>query len=177
MRRRRFSRLQILGIAFASSALGACDIVESGAAASRDSSESVRAISAISEQELAAHDPLRSTAACRRSAEAYLNAIEQGRFSEAAKLWRDPVEADTIRQRVADYEQPLFKIGQVHVGEGADHCVVIGVLSDSAKPHKPLRPLKLVLRSRRASEGKVKWFLQSSTFLEEMERVGLHAPA
>ena len=121
---------------------------------------------------------------CRTVAQFYFDAVAAQQFKQAALVWDDPVVDDArLAALFAGYTQPQFTIDQV-MEEGAAgtlYCTVTGALADLGDPSKVLREGEVVLRRVNnipgASGDQMRWTVQSSTFIEDMQRAGRGEPA
>jgi hypothetical protein len=121
---------------------------------------------------------------CRTVARAYFNALAQGDFAFAARVWNDPViDEARLRALFAGYQRPAFAIAGLEQegAAGSLYCTVSGTLTDAARPAKPAQEGELVLRRVNdvpgATAAQLRWTIRSSTFVEKMERSGTGAPA
>lgn len=115
---------------------------------------------------------------CAHVAQAYVAAINSRNFKLAAQLW-DSVKsgADEVEALRRRYDQPALIISTTFDGSPAStHCTAVVALFDRAKGANFLRPGKIRLRRSPPSILGHRWLLESSTFAEEMERVGEAAP-
>lgn len=129
------------------------------------------------------HDMLASKD-CGTVAQFYFDAIALREFDKAAFVWDDPVVDDArLAALFSGYAQPQFNVDKVmeESAAGAVFCTVTGALADLADPSKVLREGEIVLRRTQnvpgASPDQLRWTVQSSTFIEDMERAGRGEPA
>ena len=132
----------------------------------------------------AAQQALLSSTDCRTVAEGYFEALGAGDFELAARFWDDPlVDAARLDTLLRDYTTPEFTIDTVQEegAAGSMFCTVTGALADAGVPSSPLRQGQIVLRRVNdvpgATPEQLRWHVQSSTFVEEMQRAGRGSPA
>ena len=121
---------------------------------------------------------------CRTVAQAYVDAVAAKDFRFAARFWDDPVVDDARIAALFDgYDAPAIQIADVQEegAAGSLYCTVKGALADGSNADTPLREGELVLRRANdvpgASAQQLNWTLQSSTFVERLERAGRGEPA
>lgn len=121
--------------------------------------------------------PVLSSRACVEVAQFYFEALGSREFARAALVWNDPViDAARLEAVFARYREPRIEWNEPFVegAAGSLYCTVSGVLTDAADPAKP--PLEGTLLLRRVNEipgatpDQLRWTLQSSTFVERLER-------
>ena len=106
---------------------------------------------------------------CAEVAQFYADAIAAREFDRAALVWDDPV-IDGVRLQAlyASYDEPRIEPGEpvIEGAAGSLYCTVSGTLTDRAG--------EFVLRRANdvpgATPDQLRWTLQSSTFVESMER-------
>ena len=104
-------------------------------------------------------------------------AIAAREFDRAALVWDDPV-IDGVRLQAlyASYNEPRIEPGEpvIEGAAGSLYCTVTGTLTDRADLAKPPEDGEFVLRRANdvpgATPDQLRWTLQSSTFVESMER-------
>lgn len=116
---------------------------------------------------------------CRTVADAYLGAIRRHAFAFAALVWDDPVIDDARLAALFDgYASPAVEIADVgqEGAAGSLYCTVTGTLTDAGDLAQPPVEGELVLRRVNdipgATPDQLRWTLQSSTFVEKLERSG-----
>jgi hypothetical protein len=121
---------------------------------------------------------------CRTVAQAYADAVALRDFEFAARAWSDPViDGARLDALFAEYERPAIEISDVREegAAGSLYCTVTGSLRDLADAGKPTRQGQVVLRRANEVPGatpeQLRWTIQSSTFVENMERSGRGEPA
>ena len=114
---------------------------------------------------------------CVEVVEFYLEALGGREWAQAALVWDDPVidaarlEAvfGSYREFQLEWNEPL-----VEGAAGSLFCTVGGNLTDAQDAAKPLREGTLLLRRVNdvpgATADQLRWTLQSSTFVENLER-------
>ncbi len=123
----------------------------------------------------------------------YREAIEARDFPRAALVWDDPVvDGARLEALFSGYRQPRLILGEPLEGAGpagALTCTFTGGLTDAADPARPPRQGTLTLRRPAdlpadlppdlpgATPDQLRWTVQSSTFVEPMERAGRGEPA
>lgn len=114
---------------------------------------------------------------CAEVAQFYADAIAAREFDRAALVWDDPV-IDGVRLQAlyASYNEPRIEPGEpvIEGAAGSLYCTVTGTLTDRADLAKPPEDGEFVLRRANdvpgATPDQLRWTLQSSTFVESMER-------
>ena len=121
---------------------------------------------------------------CRTVVDAYVTAVAARDFTFAARFWDDPVVDDARLAALFDgYGAPTIAIAGVQEegAAGSTYCTVTGALSDADDAAKPLREGEIVLRRVNdvpgATPQQLRFTIQSSTFVEKMERSGRGEPA
>ncbi|MBO0749955.1 MAG: hypothetical protein J2O44_05955 [Porphyrobacter sp.] len=116
---------------------------------------------------------------CRTVAQAYFEALARGDFAFAVRVWDDPViNDDRLKALFAGYKRPTVKIGQLQQegAAGSSYCTVGGTLTDAAQSSKAPRKGEIVLKRVNdvpgATPEQLRWTIQSSTFVEKVERTG-----
>ena len=124
------------------------------------------------------------SADCRTVAHGYIEALAAGDFTLAARFWDDPVVDEARLAAVFDgYGAPTIAIDKVQEegAAGSLYCTVTGTLADGADTARAKRQGALVLRRVNdvpgATPEQLRWHLQSSSFVEEMQRAGRGDPA
>ena len=114
---------------------------------------------------------------CRMVAEAYTDAIAHDDFDFAARVWNDPVvDAARLKAVFTPYAVPQIEIGKVREegAAGSLYCTVTGTLTDVADTNKPTQSGEIVLRRVNdvpgATRDQLRWTIQSSTFVEKLQR-------
>ena len=120
---------------------------------------------------------------CVEVVQFYLEAIGGGEWDKAALVWDDPVvDGARLEAVFAGYEVPQVEWTEPFVegAAGSLFCTVGGKLTDAADPAKPLLEGTLLLRRVNdvpgATADQLRWTLQSSTFVENLERSGRGEP-
>ena len=120
---------------------------------------------------------------CAEVAEFYLEALSSREYAQAALVWADPViDAARLEAVFGGYKQAQVEWTEPFVegAAGSSYCTVSGKLTDAGDPAKPLREGTLLLRRVNdvpgATPDQLRWTLQSSTFVENLERSGRGEP-
>jgi hypothetical protein len=113
----------------------------------------------------------------------YLEALSTHEYAQAALVWDDPViDAARLEAVFGSYKQAQVEWTEPFVegAAGSLYCTVSGKLTDADDPAKPLREGTLLLRRANdvpgATPDQLRWTLQSSTFVENLERSGRGEP-
>ncbi len=153
-------------------ALAGCDAADDQAPAASEATASEAADIAT----LASRD-------CVEVVQSYLEAIGGRDWARAALVWNDPaVDAARLEAVFADYKEPQVEWTEPFVegAAGSSYCTVAGRLTDAGDPAKPLREGTLLLRRVNdvpgATPDQLRWTLQSSTFVEPLERFARSEP-
>jgi hypothetical protein len=148
-------------------ALAGCEASEEQAPESPAASEAPEAADASA---LASRD-------CVDVVQFYLEALGGRDWARAALVWNDPaVDAARLEAVFAGYEEPQVEWTEPFVegAAGSSYCTVAGKLTDAGDPAKPLREGTLLLRRVNdvpgATPDQLRWTLQSSTFVDRLER-------
>lgn len=127
--------------------------------------------------------PALSSTDCAKVARFYLEALRNREYSQAALVWDDPVIDEARLEAVfGGYRQAQVEAGQPSVegAAGSLYCTVTGTLTDAADPAKSSLDGTLVLRRANdvpgATPDRLRWTLQSSTFVEKLGRSGRGEP-
>ena len=111
---------------------------------------------------------------CAEVAEFYLEAISSREYPQAALVWDDPViDAARLEAVFDDFREAQVELTEPSVegAAGTLYCTIGGKLTDAARPD---REGTLVLRRANdvpgATPEQLRWTLQSSTFVENLER-------
>lgn len=114
---------------------------------------------------------------CRTVAQAYAEAVARNNFGFAARVWNDPViDAARLKARFTGYAAPQIEIAKVQEegAAGSLYCTISGTLTDAAAPNKAAQSGEIVLRRVNdvpgATPDQLRWTIQSSTFIEKLER-------
>lgn len=123
--------------------------------------------------------PMLQSKDCAEVARFYLDALAAGEFDKAALVWNDPVvDAARLEAVLSGYAKPQVEAGKpvVEGAAGSLYCTVPGSLTDASDLAKPPVEGELVLRRANdvpgATPDQLRWTLQSSTFVEKLERSG-----
>lgn len=121
--------------------------------------------------------PELSSKDCAEVVRFYLEAIRSGEYDRAALVWNDPmIDAVRLRALFGDYQDPVFEWTDPFVdgAAGSLSCTAGGTLFDAEDPAKPIVQGTLTLRRVNDVPGatpvQLRWTLQSSTFVEELQR-------
>ena len=116
---------------------------------------------------------------CRTVAQAYTEAVPHNDFAFAARVWNDPViDAARLKAVFTPYAIPQIEISKVQQegAAGSLYCTVTGSITDVANPNTPRASGKIVLRRVNdvpgATPDQLRWTIQSSTFIEKLQRSG-----
>ena len=114
---------------------------------------------------------------CAQVVRFYGDAIATGDFMRAALVWNDPVVDHARLAALFDgYARPLLSFDRPREegAAGSLHCTVTGSLTDQHDPEAEPSEGALVLRRANdvpgATPDQLRWTIQSSTFIELMER-------
>jgi hypothetical protein len=114
---------------------------------------------------------------CRAVAQAYAQAVEHNDFALAVRVWNDPVIDDVrLKAIFARYAVPHVDIAKVQEegAAGSLYCTVTGKLTDVANSNTPAQSGEIVLKRVNdvpgATADQLRWTIQSSTFIEKLER-------
>ena len=114
---------------------------------------------------------------CRTVAQAYTEAVAHNDFAFAARVWNDPViDAARLKAVFNPYAIPQIEISKVQEegAAGSLYCTVTGKISDVANPNTPPATGEIVLRRVNdvpgATPDQLRWTIQSSTFIEKLQR-------
>jgi hypothetical protein len=126
----------------------------------------------------ATQDPaVLSSRDCRTVAQAYTEAVAHNDFAFAARVWNDPViDAARLKAVFNPYAIPQIEISKVQEegAAGSLYCTVTGKISDVANPNMPRVTGEIVLRRVNdvpgATPDQLRWTIQSSTFIEKLQR-------
>ena len=120
---------------------------------------------------------------CVEVVQFYLEAIGGREWDQAALVWDDPVvDAARLEAVFAGYKVPQIEWTEPFVegAAGSSYCTVSGKLSDAEDAAKPLLEGTLLLKRVNdvpgATPDQLRWTLQSSTFVEKLERSGRGEP-
>lgn len=114
---------------------------------------------------------------CVEVTEFYLEALSSREYAQAALVWDDPViDAARLEAVFGGYGEAQVEWTEPSVegAAGSLYCTVAGRLTDAADPARV--PLEGTLILRRvndvpgATADQLRWTLQSSTFVEKLER-------
>lgn len=107
----------------------------------------------------------------------YVDAVGSGEWERAALVWDDPViDGARLAAVFAAYDAPQIEATEPSVegAAGSLYCTVNGTLIDSANSATPPSGGDLLLRRTNdvpgATPEQLRWTLQSSTFVENVER-------
>ena len=116
---------------------------------------------------------------CETVAEAYFGALERNAWGYAAKFWADPViDGARLQALFTGYVSPSVEVDDVQQegAAGSLYCTVTGGLKDISNADKGVTMGEMVLRRVNdvpgATAQQLRWTIQSSTFLQKMERSG-----
>ena len=121
--------------------------------------------------------PALSSTDCAEVTEFYFEALSSREYAQAALVWDDPViDAARLEAVFGGYRetQVEWPAPSVEGAAGSLYCTVTGILTDVGNPARP--PLEGTLILRRANDvpgttaDQLRWTLQSSTFVEKLER-------
>jgi hypothetical protein len=121
--------------------------------------------------------PVLASKDCTEVVEFYLEALSSHEYAQAALVWDDPViDAARLEAVFGGYReaQVEWTDPSVEGAAGSLYCTVNGALTDAGDPARPM--LEGTLALRRANEvpgataDQLRWTLQSSTFVEKLER-------
>jgi len=114
---------------------------------------------------------------CAEVTSFYFDAIGRREYARAALVWNDPViDAARLEAVLGGYRQAHFEAREpaVEGAAGSLYCTVTGTLTHAADPARPPLQGELVLRRSNdvpgATADQLRWTLQSSTFVEKLER-------
>ncbi len=121
--------------------------------------------------------PVLASKECAAVVEFYLEAISSREYAQAALVWDDPViDAARLEAVFGAYQEAQVEWPEPSVegAAGSLYCNVSGTLTDAGDPARPAREGTLVLRRVNdvpgATPDQLRWTLQSSTFVENLER-------
>jgi hypothetical protein len=125
----------------------------------------------------AADFPVLASKDCAEVVEFYLEALSTREYAQAALVWDDPViDAARLEAVFGGYREAQVEWTDPVI-EGAAgwlYCTVAGKLTDAAEPARPMLEGTLILRRANdvpgATPNQLRWTLQSSTFVEKLER-------
>lgn len=121
--------------------------------------------------------PVLASQDCVEVVEFYLEAISSREYARAALVWDDPViDSARLEAVFGPYGEAQVEWTEpaVEGAAGSLYCTVDGTLTDAGDSAKPAREGTLVLRRANdvpgATPEQLRWTLQSSTFVENLER-------
>ena len=121
--------------------------------------------------------PILASKECADVAEFYLEAISSREYAQAALVWEDPViDGARLEAVFGAYQEAQVEWPEPFVegAAGSLYCTVSGKLTDAGDPAKPAHEGTLLLRRVNdvpgATPEQLRWTLQSSTFVENLER-------
>jgi hypothetical protein len=121
--------------------------------------------------------PVLASKDCAEVAEFYLEALSSREYAQAALVWDDPViDAARLEAVFGGYREAQVEWTDpaVEGAAGSLYCTVTGTLTDAADLARPPLDGTLVLRRVNdvpgATPDQLRWTLQSSTFVEKLER-------
>ena len=121
--------------------------------------------------------PVLASKDCVEVVQFYLEAIGGREWDKAALVWDDPVvDAARLEAVFTGYETPQVEWTEPSVegAAGSLYCSASGTLTDAGNPARPPGEGQLVLRRVNdvpgATPDQRRWTLQSSTFVETLER-------
>jgi hypothetical protein len=127
----------------------------------------------------AADYPALASKDCAEVAEFYLEALSSREYPQAALVWADPViDAARLEAVFGGYKEAQVEWTEPFVegAAGSLFCTISGKLTDAGDSAKPLLEGTLLLRRANdvpgATADQLRWTLQSSTFVEKLERSG-----
>lgn len=121
--------------------------------------------------------PVLASKDCAEVAEFYLEALSSREWAYAALVWDDPViDAARLEAVFGGYREAQVEWTEPFVegAAGSLYCTIAGTLTDAGDAARP--PLEGALLLRRANDvpgatpDQLRWTLQSSTFVEKLER-------
>jgi hypothetical protein len=120
---------------------------------------------------------------CAEVAEFYFEALSSREYAQAALVWDDPViDAARLEAIFGGYGEAQVEWTEPSVegAAGSLYCTVAGTLTDAGDPARPAMEGQLILRRANdvpgATPDQLRWTLQSSTFVENLERSGRGEP-
>ena len=121
--------------------------------------------------------PALSSTDCAEVAEFYLAAIAGDEYERAALAWDDPVvDGARLEAVFGPYGEAEFETTgpSLEGAAGSLYCTVEGTLTDAADSARPASEGAIVLRRANdvpgATPDQLRWTVQSSTFVENLER-------
>ena len=127
----------------------------------------------------AADYPALASKDCAEVAEFYLEALSSREYPQAALVWADPViDAARLEAVFGGYKEAQVEWTEPFVegAAGSLFCTISGKLTDAGDSAKPLLEGTMLLRRANdvpgATADQLRWTLQSSTFVEKLERSG-----
>ena len=125
----------------------------------------------------AADFPALASKNCAEVVEFYLEALSTHEYAQAALVWDDPViDAARLEAVFGSYKEAQVEWTEPFVegAAGSLYCTVSGKLTDAEDTAKPMHEGTLLLRRANevpgATPDQLRWTLQSSTFVEKLER-------
>ena len=159
-------------VLLASALLGACGTNEAPAPEPSESAALGASPAKLPPQ--VADFPALASTDCAQVVAFYLRALGSGEYGQAALVWDDPViDAARLEALFRDYRgaQVEWAEPSVEGAAGTLYCTIGGKLTDTAGSE---REGTLVLRRANdvpgATPDQLRWTLQSSTFVENLER-------
>lgn len=121
--------------------------------------------------------PVLASKDCAEVVEFYLEALSSREYARAALVWDDPViDAARLEAVFGGYREAQVEWTEpvIEGAAGSLYCTVAGKLTDAADPARPMLEGTLILRRANdvpgATPDQLRWTLQSSTFVEKLER-------
>lgn len=121
--------------------------------------------------------PVLSSTDCAEVVEFYLAAISGDEYAQAALVWDDPVvDGARLEAVFGAYGEAEFETNapSLEGAAGSLYCTIEGTLTDAADSAKPPSEGMIVLRRANdvpgATPEQLRWTVQSSTFVENLER-------
>lgn len=125
----------------------------------------------------AADFPVLASSDCGEVAAFYADSIARREYAQAALVWDDPViDAARIEAVFGGYAEPSvdWEEPSTEGAAGSLYCTLEGRLTDAGDPAKAAVEGAVVLRRVNdvpgATPDQLRWTLQSSTFVENLER-------
>ena len=121
--------------------------------------------------------PVLASKDCAEVVEFYLEALSSHEYARAALVWDDPViDAARLEAVFGGYGEAQVEWTEPFTegAAGSLFCTVTGKLTDARDPARPMLEGTLLLRRANevpgATPDQLRWTLQSSTFVEKLER-------
>lgn len=121
--------------------------------------------------------PVLASEDCAEVVEFYLEALSSREYAQAALVWDDPViDAARLEAVFGGYREAQVEWTEpvIEGAAGSLYCTVTGTLTDAGDPARPMLQGTLILRRANdvpgATPDQLRWTLQSSTFVEKLDR-------